>query len=314
MRVVPFGTSSGRPTPRRNVSGLGVDLGARWILVDCGEGTQHQVMRSRLRGSKLSTILITHLHGDHALGLPGMLASLSMDDRTHPVTVVGPTGIGAWLDVMTATPLLELGFPLDLHELDPSTVSRTMDDEPPEVLRLDDGVRVGVLPLKHRVPCLGYRIEEPARPGRLDTDAAAGFGIDEGPILGRLQRGETVEVGGRAVRPGDVIGPPRRGRRIAVMGDTVRCDNAVVLARDADLLVHEATYARADAGRAARWMHSTSTDAAHVAAESAAAHLLLTHFSARYDNPDRLLNEARTVFAATDLAVELAEIPVPHRD
>jgi ribonuclease Z len=308
MRVIPFGTSSGRPTRHRNVSGLAVDLGTHWILVDCGEGTQQQVMRSPLKLSRLGAILLTHLHGDHVLGLPGLLGTIGLEGRTAPLHLVAAEGVGRWLDVMCELPILGLDFPLTITELVDDTLEGS--SAMPRPVAEIDGVELSALPLRHRVPCFGYRLAEPERPGRLDVAAARAAGVADGPDMGRLQRGETVMGAEGPVDPAEVVGPTRPGRVVTVLGDTTRCDASVDLARDADLLVHEVTYAAAEESLAEQWRHSTSTGAAGVACAAGAKRLLITHFSSRYVDEQALLDEARAVFANTVAAVELEPVDV----
>ncbi len=310
MRLIPFGTSSGRPTPSRNVSGLGVDLGSEWILVDCGEGTQQQVMRSPLKLSRLSAILITHLHGDHVLGLPGLLGTMGMEGRTAPLQLVGVDGIGRWLDVMCELPILGIDFPITITEL----VDDALAGAAGEPLHVADvgGFAVSALALRHRVPAFGYRIVEPTRRGHLDVEAARALGVTDGPDLGRLQRGETVPGRTGPVHPDQVVGPDRAGRIVTVLGDTTRCAASVSLARDADLVVHECTYANRDAALGEQWKHSTPADAAWVATTAGARRLLINHFSSRYDDPNELITEARSDFESTIAANELEPVDIPR--
>lgn len=311
MRLIPFGTSSGRPTALRHVSGLAVDLGPSWILVDCGEGTQQQIMRSPLKLSRLAAILVTHLHGDHVLGLPGLLGTMGMEGRTAPLQLVGVDGLGRWLDVMCDLPILGIDFPLTVTELVDDTLEGAAG--PPRHVADVGGFAVSALPLRHRVPAFGYRIVEPDRAGRLDVDAARALGVADGPDMGRLQRGESVMGRRGPVLPDEVIGPDRPGRVVTVLGDTTRCDASVSLATGADLLVHECTYANRDADLGELWKHSTPADAAWVAGTAGARALLINHFSSRYDDPDELLLEARADFPATLAAVELQPIDIPPR-
>jgi len=295
------------------VSAVAVDLGRRWILVDCGEGTQHQILRAPLSTARLEAILITHLHGDHVLGLPGLLASLGLDGRTDALPVVGPAGLAGWLDATTALPMLHLTYPVEVTELadgpaatDEPDGSDISDDSIGRiVLRTADGVTVETRPLLHRVPCHGYRISAPTRPGRFDAARAAELGVAPGPDAARLVAGESVEGSHGTVHPDQVVGPPRPGQVVTVLGDTVPCNGSVALARGSDVLVHEATYADAETALAARWMHSTARQAGEIAGRSGARHLVLTHFSARYPDLSVLLAEAQTVFPATTLAEEL---------
>ena len=297
-----LGTSSGRPTRDRHVSAFAVDVGGHWILVDCGDGTQHQVLVSPLKLARLDTVLITHLHGDHALGLPALLATMGLEGRSERLRLVGPVGLRGWLAATAATPLLWVEFPLEIIELDDAT----FEDGSPRRVGDVQGHTIDTLPLRHRVPCFGFRITEAPRPGHVMVDRAASLGLVPGPDLGRLQRGESVTVGGVTVSPEQVLAAPRRPRAVAVFGDTMPCEHGVTLARDADLLIHEATYSEQHADLAEMWTHSTAMQAATVARDAGAARLLITHFSARHGDPAPLVEEARTVFAATDAAVELA--------
>lgn len=312
MWVIPFGTSSGRPTLTRHVSGLAVDLGPSWILVDCGEGTQQQIMRSPLKPSRLAAILITHLHGDHVLGLPGLLGTMGMLGRTEPLHLVGADGIGRWLDAMCDLPILGIDFPLTITELVDDTLEGVAAD--PRPVAEIEGFSVSTLPLRHRVPSFGYRIVEPDRAGHLDIDTARALGVTNGPDVGRLQRGEAVTLtSGTIVEPAAVTGPERPGRIVTVLGDTARCEASVSLARTADLLVHECTYANRDQDLAEQWKHSTAADAAYVANSAGARCLMINHFSSRYARSDELLAEARADFPDTIQAVELEPIDIESR-
>lgn len=302
---MPLGTSSGRPTRARHVSAFAVELERSWILVDCGDGTQHQVLRSPLSDARLDAILLTHLHGDHALGLPGLLSSMGLEGRSRPLRLVGPLGIRDWLDATVRLPLLHIEFELEIIELG----KHEFADEPVMVTEVA-AYRVEALPLEHRVPCFGFRISEPVHDPRLLVDVARWLGVAEGPDLGRLQRGETVTLEGRTVTPDEVLGEPRPSRSVAVFGDTMPCANGVRLARDVDLLVHEATYDIAHADLAEKWMHSTSEQAATVARDAGASRLLITHFSSRHVDSAPLVEEARRIFPATDAAVELEWVAI----
>lgn len=299
MRIVPFGISSGRPTADRNVSGLGLDVGPSWILVDCGEGTQQQIMRSPLKISRIEAVLLTHLHGDHVLGLPGLLATMGMEGRTAPLTLVGPVGMWSWIEAMLALPILGLDFPVEVFELDGTTTGS------PANLGSIAGLTVTALPLRHRVPSFGFRFAEPVRPGRVDADRAAQLGLF-GPELGRLQRGETV----RGIAPEQIIGPPRAGRVATVLGDTMYAETSVELARGADILVHECTYAAESHDLCERWTHSCSADAARVAVEAGVRHLVINHFSSRYLDARQLLDEVRALVPA-EVSVSAAVEGVP---
>lgn len=297
IRVVFLGTGSGSPSRDRNVSSLAVILDGHVLLFDCGEGTQHQLMRSTVSSGRIEAIFITHLHGDHLYGLPGLLATMSLSGRTEPLTVVGPSELPAYLDAVFTASRFKPGHPL--------RVERSGEYR-------GEGFRVVAAPLDHTVECFGYAVVEDDRPGAFDVARARELGVPEGPLFGRLQHGEDVRAGDRVVHSRDVVGPRRRGRRIAYCTDTRPCAAAEELSRDADLVIHEATYGSDMAADARERGHSTAEDAASVARDAAAKHLLLTHFSSRYEDVTPLLDEARRVFPPTDAASDFSEWNVPR--
>lgn len=298
IRVTFLGTGAGVPTPARNVASLGVVLDGRTLLFDCGEGTQHQLFRSTLKPGSIDALFVTHLHGDHLFGLPGLLASLGMQARTRPLTVYGPRGLHAFL---AAVPFLGTPYEVRVAEI----------AEAGEVLR-GDGFRVLAAPLEHRIECFGFAVVEDDLPGAFDVARARALGVPAGPLFGRLQRGEAVPVGDRIIEPHEVVGPSRAGRRIVYATDTVRCDATVALARDADLLIHEATYDASMPVEARERGHSTSAEAAEVARAAGAKRLVLTHFSSRYTDVATLVAEARAIFAETEAAEDFATFDVPR--
>ncbi len=290
------GTAGSVPSARRGLPALLVRRGAERILVDCGEGTQRQLVRS-VGLADLTDIFLTHLHADHWLGLPGMLKSFELRDRDRPLTVHGPPGTSALLERMRPV----YGRPrygLTIRDLEP--------DEP---VRRDD-LEIVPFAVRHRGVAFGYTLVEDARPGRLDAGLAERLGVMPGPDFGRLQRGETVN----GVTPGQVMGEPRSGRRIVISGDTAPTDAVVVAAHRADVLVHEATFLHEDAPRAAQTLHSTARQAAQVAADAEVRLLALTHLSARYAGHE-IRDEARDVFPDTEVPrdFDTIEIPLPER-
>lgn len=304
MRIVPFGTSSGRPTARRNVSGLGLDLGRRWVLVDCGDGTQQQIMRSPLKIHRIDAVLLTHLHGDHVLGLPSLLGTMGMEGRTAPLTLVAPVGVRSWLDAMLNLPILNLTFDVEVLELESAASLGTIS-----------GLEVTALPLRHRVPSFGYRFAEPERRGHVDAAAATALGLS-GPDIGRLQRGERLD-GFEGLDAAQIIGEARPGRVVTILGDTMYAKTSVELALDADLLVHECTYAASDHPYCGQWMHSCSLDVARVATEANVGHVVINHFSSRYPDESVLAAEVRERVPDTTrvtAAVENDPIEIPFSD
>lgn len=301
LQVTFLGTSSGVPTRQRNVSSLAVRLPQRseiWLL-DCGEATQHQLLRSPLRVSQLRRIFITHMHGDHVFGLPGLLASLGMAGTSAGLDLYGPPPLQSFVESALRFSSTRLSYPLRFHANVPPGEGH--------VLFEDDDLVVESRPLWHRIPASGFRIAQKPSSGRFDVEKAKALGIPPGPLYGRLKRGETIAVGGHTIEGANLCGPPRPGVSLVYATDTVFCDGAVDLARGADLLIHEATFAHRDGEMALQRLHSTTTMAAQVALAAGVGQLALTHFSPRYMpgqavGPDDLLAEARAIFPATIMA------------
>ena len=330
MKIIPLGTSSGKPTLARNVSATAVVGEGEWWLFDCGEGTQTQVARARLPAHRLAGIFITHLHGDHFNGLAGLLSTMGLDGRERALTVIGPPGVREYLETLARLKILFVNFPLDLRELGAGDFAARPDSstEPGgrrpgdassqpgadgEPVLVYDGARHTVVarPLDHRLFALGYRLEERTRPGHFDLERARALGIPAGPLYGRLQSGHDVELDdGRVIHPGDVLGPPRPGKAVAYCLDTRPCPAAVALARGAEWLIYEATYTQDLTEEARRYGHSTAAQAAGVARQAGASRLLITHVSPRYPDAAPLLAEARAIFPATTLAEDLMEVEV----
>ena len=290
------GTAGSVPTARRGLPAILLRAGGERILFDCGEGTQQQLLRSAGL-PELDAIFISHFHLDHWLGLVGMLKTFDLRARERPLTIHGPPGLKSLFS--TLRPVMgRTGYPLSLVEL-----------EPYEEVRFD-GYSIGSFPVRHRVEAYGYAFVEDDRPGRFDADAARALGVSEGPDFGRLQRGETV--GG--VRPEQVVGEDRPGRRIVYSGDTAPCQAIEVLARDADVLVHEATFLSDERARARETGHSTAAQAAEIARDAGVRLLALCHLSTRYF-PREIRDEARAVFPNTVVPrdFDAIEVPFPER-
>jgi ribonuclease Z len=297
VSVVPLGTASAIPANGRHLSACAVERNGRVLLFDCGEGTQYQIARSDLRASRVDAIFITHFHGDHLYGLPGMVTSLALLGRTAPLTLVGPQGLRAVLEALPGLQRDWLPFPVRYVEV-PEGFSHAVVYE-------GAGWTVEARPLAHRVFTMGFRAVEGPRRGKVDADRAVDLGLDPRQI-GWLVRGEPQRAeGGRMVRPEEVIGPERPGAVFAYCLDTAPCEGARLLAQDADLVLHDATFGEDMAERAADTGHSTAREAAETARAAGARRLLLTHFSARYADPDPLVIEARVVFENTEAAEEL---------
>ena len=304
IKLVFLGTGSGKPLPSRGASSVGLFRHGELFLFDCGEGTQVQLAKSSLRSGSLGAVLLSHFHGDHVNGVPGLLGTMGLDERAEALPLYGPKGLKKWLAALRAVGIFHPGFPLKLHEIDA-----------PGVLLQGQGWHIETLPLAHRVPCWGFAFVEAPRPGRFDLEAARALGVPAGPMFGRLQRGEAVELeGGRLVRPEQVLGLARPGLKVAYCCDTMPCEDAVVLARGADVLIHEATYPAGHEKLARSRGHSTSADAARCAKEAGVKRLILTHFSQKYPDLGVFLDTARDIFPHITLAHDLMEYEVTYRE
>jgi len=295
--IIPLGTGSAIPTTGRHLSACALRREGRVLLFDCGEGTQFQLLRAGVKRSRIEAIFITHLHGDHLYGLPGVLTTSALLDRSEPLTIVGPAGLH---EIIRSLPGLQndwLPFETNYVELE--------DGFEHAVVYETDAFTVEARPLDHRIFAAGFRFETTRRRGRVDAERAKALGVI-GPQIGELVRGNAVKTAaGRVVQPEEVVGPERPGVSFAYCLDTAPCDGARRLAEGVDLLLHEATFTENLAERAAETGHSTARQAAETARDANAKRLLLTHFSARYDTTDAHVAEARAVFENTEAAREL---------
>ena len=308
MELYFLGTNAGIPTLHRNVTSIVLRLleerRSFWMF-DCGEGTQHQVLRSPLRLGKLEKLFITHMHGDHLFGLPGLISSRGYQGGTSPLTVYGPPGIKSYLETALSLSQSRIPYKLDVIE---HTGGLIFEDE---------GFTVEAGLLEHRIDSYGYRIVEKDSPGSLNTELLKSKGLKPGPLYGKLKKGFDVTTDdGEIIHAADVLSEPKRGRVITILGDTRPCEGAHSLSVDTDLLLHEATFAHDLADMAHQYYHSTALQAAEFAREVGAHQLLITHFSSRYSSYDELiplLEEARTVFPETRLAEEFTAYPIFRR-
>jgi ribonuclease Z len=302
LDLVFLGTSGSMPTAKRAPSALLLRRGGDRLLIDCGEGTQRQLMRSSIGLIELREVFLTHFHADHYLGLPGMLKTFALRGREEPMTIYGPRGL---TDLFSSLKRIfgKLTYPFELVELQGGDV-------------LDRGdYRVVPFNVQHGVPALGYALVEEERPGRFDVPTADALGVPPGPERGRLQAGETIALSdGTVITPAQVLGEPRAGRKVLVTGDTAPSLGFIELAQDADLLVHEATFCEDERERAQETSHSTAKEAAQVAAAAGVRMLALTHLSSRYFGPETA-REAREVFPETVVPrdFDIIEIPFAER-
>ncbi len=304
IQLTFLGTGAATPSVERNVTGMMLQREGELFLFDCGEGTQRQMMRYAT-GFTVNEIFITHFHADHILGLPGLLQTMGLQDRTAPLTLYGPAGAGQLLGTLVRLGGDRPKFPVEIVELKPGE----------QVKKKEFAIVAGEA--RHKGACLGYALVEEDRLGRFDPDRARELGVPEGPLWGRIHRGQAVTLGdGTVVEPAALVGPPRPGRKVVISGDTAPCESIVELARGADLLVHEATFGWDERARAKETRHSTAADAARTAAAAGVVELVLTHISPRYSREaPELAAEAKTFFPATRVARDgmVVEVPFPDR-
>lgn len=299
MELWFMGTSAGMPISGRNVTSVALRMpqnrGTFWMF-DCGEGTQHQLLRSPFKLSRLEKLFVTHLHGDHVFGIPGLLSSRASLGGTEQLELYGPPGLREFVETALRITGSHLGYSLRIHEIGEGLICE------------DDFFIVEAAKLDHRIDSFGFRITERPRGGALNTELLAGMGVPSGPAYGSLKSGKDVTLeDGRLIRSADVVGNPTLGRVVVVLGDTKPCDSAIELAKGADLLVHEATFSHELAEKAEEYGHSTALQAAETARAAGVRRLLITHFSSRYKPEDLagLEAEARRVFNETEAAMEL---------
>ena len=282
---------------KRNHPSIALKAFGDIFLFDCGEGTQKQLLFTTVSPMKISKIFITHYHGDHILGLPGLLQSMSLNGRENELTIYGPRGLDKIRDAIYSLGYCAIEYPIEFIEIDDGIVEETEE----YIIRAQS--------VRHNVPALAYSLEEKKKP-RFLREKAIELGVPVGPAFGKLHNGEEVEVNGKIIKPEQVLGPPRKGIKITYSGDTRPCEEMVMLAKDSTLLIHESTFIQQEAQNAEDYGHSTAYDAAFVARESNSKELVITHISTRYgeDYAKIMLNEAKEVFENTKLAEDFMEI------
>lgn len=301
LSLVLLGTSASRPTIERNVSSLALVREGETMLFDCGEGTQRQMMRYGVAFS-LNDIFFTHFHADHVIGVIGLMRTMALQGRTDALRLWGPKGAARHLQRAEQFGVDRVTFPVQIAELAPG-----------EAVKRDDYAIVPFAVEHGPGPAFGYSLVEEDRKGRFNPELARSMGIPEGPLWGRIHRGEGVTLpDGRVVEPPQLVGPRRPGRTVVITGDTRPCDSTLGAARGADLLVHEATFGDEEAERAVETGHSTAREAAQLARRAGCRRLLLTHFSARYSrDANELESQARSEFPDVTIGKDGMEIEIP---
>ncbi|MEM1583534.1 MAG: ribonuclease Z [Nitrososphaerota archaeon] len=303
LRLTFLGTSGGTPSVSRSLPSIAVNYGGELILFDCGESTQRQMMKAGVGFKSRFTIFITHLHGDHVLGLPGLLYTLSMLNRKEPITVYGPRGIEDLIEMFEETRYGKIQFEVEVKRCSEGLIHQSKEYE------------VEAIRSNHTIEAFCYMFREKSRVGRMNVGFLESVGLPRGPLWGRLQRGEPVEWGGKTIMPEEAVGPPRPGRKIVYTGDTSPDERIAEFAREAEVLIHDSTFDSSYEREAAEQGHSTSRQAAEIARKARVKRLYLFHISPRYENnSEKLLLEALRIFPETFLAEDFHVYEVPYTD
>jgi len=304
LHVIFLGTSGSVPTPKRSLPAILIQRKDEQIMFDCGEGVQRQMIKAKGGFHRKMRIFITHMHGDHVLGLPGLLQTMALLDREKKLEIYGPIGIKRFLDCIRKTVQFVLTFQIDVHEI---AEAGTVFDEKEYAVK--------AVWANHLIPSLAYALIEKPRPGRFYPRKAKALGVPEGPLWSKLQQGHKAKLpSGQTVEPKQVMGPSRKGRMIVYTGDTRPFRNLAEFAIDADLLIHDTTLDDDLAERAEEDGHSTPSQAAESAKKARAKQLILTHISARYDDTSKLLERAQKIFKNTQVAEDFMKIEIPLSD
>ncbi len=295
MEIIFLGTSSAVPTLERNHPSIALRAFAEVMLFDCGEGTQRQLIEAKISPMKITKIFISHFHGDHILGLGGLIQSLGFRGREKDLDIYGPKGLHKIINAISSFGYFQKNYNLNIHEIQDGTVIETED------------YVVECAKVEHNIPSYAYSIREKKKPLFL-REKAEELGIPPGPLYGKLHNGEEVEFEGRIIKPEQVLGEAKKGNKISYSGDTRPCEAMIRLARDSDILIHESTYEAEDYQRAVDNAHSTSVEAAEIAREANVNELVLTHISTRYTSDENIKSEAQKVFKNTKVARDYMKI------
>jgi ribonuclease Z len=299
LRIIFLGTGGSWPTIYRNVSSLAVKRGSEILLFDCGEGTQRQFQKSNLSYMQISNIFITHFHGDHFLGLPGLIQTMQLNEREQPLHIYGPRG----MEKLT-NQLLSLGYFRPSYEI----IAHELNNK--DAVEFDEYL-IHVLQVNHNVPAFSYCIEERQCPGMFNKPKALKLGIPEGPLFSKLQHGQTITLAnGKKITPEMVFGSPRKGRKIVISGDTTPCKEMITFSKDADVLVHEATFDSELKEIAQDYGHTTAFQAAEIAKKAQVEKLYLVHISPRYLDHHVLENDARKIFNNSFVPKDFQEVEI----
>lgn len=297
-----IGTGSGAPSLTRGSPSILVRREGVGLLFDCGEATQLAMKRQKVRLRGLEAVFVTHMHGDHVLGLPGLIMTINLNTNIERLRVYGPKGIAGFLGCVFGSTFFEPKLRLEVTEIEPTAT--------PVAVHRGEGFSVYAVSSKHVVPSLAYALVEDSRPGKFDVQKALELGVPRGRLWGELQRGRSVEVNGRVVEPKEVLGPARRGRRVVYSGDTRPCDSVLELGRGADVFIHEATFADDRLEEAVVGGHSTISEAIEIIRRSGCGLGVLTNLGQTVTQEDleKLVLDRNIVVASDGLTLE---VPLP---
>ncbi|MEM0123131.1 MAG: ribonuclease Z [Conexivisphaerales archaeon] len=298
MQAIFLGTSSAVPTVERNIVSIVVGTSEGQLMFDCGEGSQRQMLYADLNPMKLKAIFITHMHFDHIMGLVGLMMTMELLNRTEPLTIVGPSGLGKMLDFFERELYMNHRYELIFRSAEPGTVYKKGE------------VRVEAEKAMHSTESYSYKVVQIKKKRKFHTEKAIELGIPQGPLWGKLQMGETVEFNSRTIKPEEVCEPPARPITVGISGDTAPTDSLVEFFTGVNLLIYESTFSSDLQDRAREMLHSTSIDAAHVALKSGAGYLIIYHFSERYRDVKLLESEAKSVFEKTTAARDFMKVEI----
>ncbi len=298
MQVIFLGTAGTIPTRFRNLPAVVLKRNGRIFLFDAGEGTQIQFIKASLSLHKISDIFISHIHGDHIGGIPGILQSLSLLKREKPMRIFGPKQISRYVSAIYETMNFELTFPVNIIEISSGKILDEKD------------FYVECVTAEHKIDALAYGFFEKPRPGKFYPEKAENLGIPK-HLWKKLQHREEISFKDKVIKPEDIMGPEREGRKIVYAVDTRPCSNVLNLSRGVDLLIHDGMFANSLQEKAIDGGHSTVSEAAELAKNAAVKRLVLTHISSRYVSTDDLINEARAIYSNTEIANDLMIIDLP---
>ena len=297
MEITFLGTSSAVPSKHRNHTAIVLKHFGEVMLFDCGEGTQRQLTYAKISPMKIDKIFITHYHGDHILGLAGLIQSMGFRGRSEDLDIYGPKGLNKLINAISNTGFFQINFQIITHEIGEGIVLET-----------DEYIIKSII-AEHNIDNLAYSIYEKKKP-RFLREKAIELGVPVCPAFGKLHNGEEVEINGKIIKPEQVLGEPRIGQKVTYSGDTRPCEKMIELAQGSDVLIHEATYEHEDQDKAIENCHSTSKEAAEIAKEANVKLLVLTHISTRYTTDINIKEEAKEIFENTVVANDFTELNI----